>query len=104
MPAPGEYKTVQARILQYAQEIGWRYVPREEAERRRGFDPAGAIRERRARKASMFFGDLLHPLMTVQIRVHDLDLDEILAQVVRENGNSLLPNLQQFAEERDGQS
>ena len=24
MPAPGEHKTVQARILQYAQDIGWR--------------------------------------------------------------------------------
>jgi hypothetical protein len=28
MPAPGVHKTVQARILQYAQEIGWVYVPR----------------------------------------------------------------------------
>jgi type I restriction enzyme, R subunit len=28
MPAPGEHKTVQARILAYAQEIGWRFVPR----------------------------------------------------------------------------
>ncbi len=39
MPSkPGEYKTVQARILAYAQEIGWTYVPRGEAEERRGFD------------------------------------------------------------------
>jgi hypothetical protein len=38
MPTPGEHKTVQARILAYAQEIGWSYVPRGEAERRRGFD------------------------------------------------------------------
>jgi hypothetical protein len=30
--------------------------------------------------------------MTAQVRVHDLDLDGILAQAVRENGNSLLPN------------
>ena len=60
MPAPGEYKTVQARILAYAQEIGWIYVPRDEAERRRGFDPAGASPEERARKATPFFGDLLH--------------------------------------------
>lgn len=29
MPSPGEHKTVQARILTYAQEIGWTYVPRE---------------------------------------------------------------------------
>jgi hypothetical protein len=27
---------VQARILHYAQEIGWTFVPREEADRRRG--------------------------------------------------------------------
>ena len=34
---PSEHKTVQSRILAYAQEIGWRYVSRAEAERRRGF-------------------------------------------------------------------
>lgn len=39
MPTPGEHKTVQARILAYAQEIGWRFVPREEAEKRQGFPP-----------------------------------------------------------------
>lgn len=39
MSAPGEHKTVQARILAYAQEIGWTYVPRAEAEVRRGFSP-----------------------------------------------------------------
>ena len=60
MPAPGEYKTVQSRILSYAQDIGWSFVPRDEAERRRGFDPAGATPEERARKSSLFFGDLLH--------------------------------------------
>ena len=32
---PGEYKTVQARILAYAEAIGWTVVPREEAEERR---------------------------------------------------------------------
>jgi hypothetical protein len=35
MPSPGEHKTVQARILQYAHEVGWTIVPRAEAERRR---------------------------------------------------------------------
>jgi type I restriction enzyme, R subunit len=60
MPTPGEHKTVHARILKYAQEIGWTYVPRAEAERRRGFDPDGATPQERARKASLFFGDLLH--------------------------------------------
>ncbi len=60
MPVPGEHKTVQARILAYAQEIGWTYVPREEAETRRGFDPDSATPEERARQASLYFGDLLH--------------------------------------------
>src|SRR2546428_13541109 len=60
MPAPGEHKTVQARILKYAQEIGWKFVPRAEAEARRGFDPDGATPEDRARTASLYFGDLLH--------------------------------------------
>ncbi len=35
-------------------------MPRDQAERRRGFDPAGATPEERARTASLFFGDLLH--------------------------------------------
>jgi type I restriction enzyme R subunit len=60
MPGPGEHKTVQARILKYAQEIGWTYVPRDEAERRRGFDSDDATLEDRARNRSLFFGDLLH--------------------------------------------
>jgi type I restriction enzyme, R subunit len=68
MPGPTEYKTVQARILAYAQQIGWAYVPRDEAERRRGFAPhPGPLPDdgakgsaERAQKASLFFGDLLH--------------------------------------------
>jgi type I restriction enzyme R subunit len=60
MPAPGEHKTVQARILKYAQEIGWTFVPRAEAEKRRGFDPDGVTPEDRARTGSLYFGDLLH--------------------------------------------
>jgi|GEM_PF-7041724 len=39
MPTPGEHKTVQSRILAYAQEIGWTVVPREEAEKRRAGFP-----------------------------------------------------------------
>jgi hypothetical protein len=34
MPTPREHKTVQARILTYAQDIGWTFVPRGEAEQR----------------------------------------------------------------------
>jgi type I restriction enzyme, R subunit len=65
MSKPGEHKTVQSRILAYAQEIGWRYVLRAEAEARRSFDPDGVTPEDRARTASLYFGDLLH----AQVRV-----------------------------------
>ncbi len=58
MPTPGEHKTVQARILSYAEAIGWTIVPREEAERRRGFDPSVPPADR-ARNRSLFFNDLL---------------------------------------------
>jgi type I restriction enzyme, R subunit len=58
MPTPGEHKTVQARILAYAQEIGWTFVPREEEERRQGFDPEVPVAER-SRNRSLFFDDLL---------------------------------------------
>ncbi|MDJ0616556.1 MAG: hypothetical protein QNJ63_07370 [Calothrix sp. MO_192.B10] len=34
MPRPGEDKTFQNRILTYAQELGWTFVPRQEAETR----------------------------------------------------------------------
>jgi len=60
MPKPGEHRTVQARILEYAHEVGWTVVPRAEAERRRGFDLTVAAPEEQARGASLFFGDLLH--------------------------------------------
>ena len=55
MPKPGEHKTVQARILAYAQESGWTSVPRAEAERRRGFDAAASTPEGRARPATLPF-------------------------------------------------
>ncbi len=58
MSTLGEHKTVQARILAYAQEIGWSFVFREEAERRRGFDPKVPPADR-ARNRSLFFDDLL---------------------------------------------
>jgi type I restriction enzyme, R subunit len=56
---PGEYKTVQARILAYAQEIGWIYVPRGESEKRRGFDRSKATSAEQAAEASPYFDDLL---------------------------------------------
>src|SRR2546425_838348 len=56
---PSEYKTVQARILAYVQEIGWTYVPRGEAEKRRGFDHSKAAPAEQAAEASPYFDDLL---------------------------------------------
>ncbi len=53
MPKPGEHKTVQARILQYAQEIGWTFVPRPEAENRRGLNAA-------KKPESLYFNALLY--------------------------------------------
>jgi type I restriction enzyme R subunit len=58
MPKPGEHKTVQARILAYAEAIGWTLVSREEAERRRGFDPEVPPADR-ARNRSLFFDVVL---------------------------------------------
>jgi type I restriction enzyme R subunit len=58
MPIPGELKTLQARILGYAEAIGWTFMSREEAERRRGFDPEVPPVDR-AKNRSLFFDDLL---------------------------------------------
>jgi hypothetical protein len=63
MSKPGEHKTVQARILAYAQEIGWTFVSREEAEERRAGFPTRRDGENAGRNAraplSLFFDDLL---------------------------------------------
>ena len=58
MPTPGEHKTVQARILETAEAIGWTIVSREEAEQWRKFDPDVPPADR-ARNRSLFFDDLL---------------------------------------------
>jgi type I restriction enzyme R subunit len=58
-PKPTEHKSVQARILKYAQEIGWKYVPQNEAEQRRGFDPSGISPREKSKNASRFFTDTL---------------------------------------------
>jgi type I restriction enzyme R subunit len=54
MSKPGEHKTVQARILKYAQEIGWTFVPRADAEFRRG-----KVDESEKALPSLFFDELL---------------------------------------------
>ena len=63
---PGEHKTVQARILKYAEEIGWTFVPRAEAEARRGLKEGGLSCSRQVSSKggqeyppSLFFNNLL---------------------------------------------
>ncbi|MDR4989124.1 MAG: hypothetical protein RG741_09845, partial [Bacteroidales bacterium] len=60
MTKPTEHKSVQARILKYAGEIGWSFVARGEAEQRRGFDETGISPREKARNASWFFTDTLY--------------------------------------------
>ncbi len=43
---PGEHKPVQARTLKHAAEMGWTFVSRGEAERRRGFNPDASGKDR----------------------------------------------------------
>jgi type I restriction enzyme, R subunit len=58
MSAPTEHKTVQARILEYAEVIGWTFVSQKEAEQQRGFD-SSALSKDRAKGRTLFFADLL---------------------------------------------
>lgn len=59
MSSPSEHKTVQSRILKYAEAIGWNFVNRSEAEHRRNFTTGEDIRER-SRTASLYFEDTLY--------------------------------------------
>ena len=59
MTTPGEYKTVQRPIIEYAKAMKWNYVSRAEAEARRGFNQEGVTPAERAAKASLYFDDLL---------------------------------------------
>jgi type I restriction enzyme R subunit len=59
LPNPTEYKSVQSRILKYAEDIGWSVVSRTEAETRRGFDNSQQSPRERALNASRFFKDIL---------------------------------------------
>jgi type I restriction enzyme R subunit len=60
MTTPTEYKSVQARILKYAGEIGWSFVSQSEAETRRGFDNSQPFPRERAINASRFFSETLY--------------------------------------------
>ncbi len=60
MSNPTEHKTVQSRILKYAEEIGWSYVDRRTAEKRRGFNSDSGDIQERCRTASLYFEDTLY--------------------------------------------
>jgi type I restriction enzyme, S subunit len=47
------------------------------------------VHERKHVGLTDLFRSLLHQLMTAQVRVHDLDLDEILQQPVAEIGDGV---------------
>jgi type I restriction enzyme, R subunit len=68
MPTPGEHEAVQARILEYAEVIGWTFVSPEEAEVRRAAFPTRGLRENGEQECppavvrgplSLFFDDYL---------------------------------------------
>lgn len=59
MAKPNEYKSVQARILKYSNEIGWSIVSQGEAESRRSFQTSAASPREKAKNASRFFTDTL---------------------------------------------
>ncbi len=59
MAKPTEHKSVQDRILKYANDIGWSIVSQGEAERRRGFEAAVSSQREKAKNASRFFTDTL---------------------------------------------
>jgi type I restriction enzyme R subunit len=63
MPTPSEHKTIQTRILVYAEAVGWSFVSREEAEKRRGGIPAPLRKKDGDRNVpaplSFFFDELL---------------------------------------------
>ncbi|UST58293.1 HsdR family type I site-specific deoxyribonuclease [Pseudomonas moraviensis] len=79
MAMPSEHKTVQARILAYAQEIGWIFVPRGEAETRRNFDKSQAKLADQAKAASPFFIETLFN----QVKAFNPDFADSAAELAR---------------------
>lgn len=79
MPTPTEHKTVQARILQYAQEIGWSFVDRAGAEKLRGFVNDSNNIQERCRTASLYFEDLLYR----KVRKFNLEYSENQSSLIK---------------------
>lgn len=54
-----EHTTVQKRILKYAAEIGWVYLPREDAEHLRNFNTSASLPQEKVKGSSLFFKEIL---------------------------------------------
>ena len=54
-----EHKTVQQRILEYANQIGWDIISQSKAEELRHFDSSASLPQERAKGSSLFFKDIL---------------------------------------------
>ena len=54
-----EHKTVQQRILEYANEIGWQIVTQSKAEELRHFDSSASLPQKELKGSSLFFKDIL---------------------------------------------
>lgn len=87
MTTPTEHKTVQARILAYAQEVGWTFVPRAEAERRRGFDPDGVTTKDRARLATPYFADVLYEKVRLFNSKYAEPSGTLIAELLRQHAD-----------------
>ncbi len=78
MAESSEHKTVQAHVLQYAQEIGWTSVTCAEAEQQLGFAlypytlPGNGAKEMMEQQ-----------LVAAQIQVHDLDVDDLCSNLLQ---------------------
>src|SRR3990172_7474535 len=59
-----EYKTVQQRILEYADNIGWKIIPQAKAEEFRHFDISSSLPQERIKSSSLFFKDILIQKLT----------------------------------------
>src|SRR4030066_1757046 len=59
-----EHKTVQQRILEYAQEINWKFILQSKAEELRHFDTSASLPQERIKSSSLFFKDILIQKLT----------------------------------------
>jgi len=59
-----EHKTVQQRILEYADNIGWKIIPQSNAEKLRHFDISASLPQERIKSSSLFLKDIIIQKLT----------------------------------------